>query len=191
MKINTTEQLQEPETAFKILFGLQCSGYPRNARKTQTQRRQSWPGSKRWTTVNIQGNNSITLQSKCLLPDKVKTKVVGKRGATWKKKKRKKINVWFNLAQHVQYDGDSCWNGCTRPSNPINQWPLEMLLDKDPSVCGDADVFNRTVKKKVNYLNHLLRHKPNYYNCCRHGEGVEDSNSTLANKVKIYNKTMM
>lgn len=91
------------------------------------------------------------------------------------KEEKKKINIWFNLAQNVQYDGDFVVKSVAK---------LEMLLDKDPSVCGDADFFfNRTVKKKINYLNHPLRHKPNYYNGCRHGEGVEDLNSPLANKL--------
>lgn len=45
-------------------------------------------GFKMWTTVNIQVNNTIKLQTEFLLPDKVKTKVVGKREATWKKKKK-------------------------------------------------------------------------------------------------------
>lgn len=141
MKINPTEPLQKPETAFKILFGLRCSGYPRNARKTRTQRRQSWPGFKRWTTVNIQGNSSIKLQSKCLLPDKVKTRVVGPHG---RKREKKKINIWFNLAQNVQYDGDFCWNGFIRLSKPINQWPN---WKRYWTRIHRSDFFNRTVKK--------------------------------------------
>lgn len=57
------------------------------------------------------------------------------------KEEEKKINTWFNLEQNVQYDGDFCWNGFIRLSKPINQWPNLILLDKDPSVCGDADIF--------------------------------------------------
>lgn len=68
----------------------------RNARKRQEKKLDS-------KGVNIQVNNTIKLQSEFLLPDKVKTKVVGKREAAWKKKRKKKsifdsfYNTTFNM----------------------------------------------------------------------------------------------
>lgn len=77
MEINIIKLLQKPEIATES----PCEG----TKLTWIQK------------VNIKVDNTIKLKSEFLLPDKDVSEVVGERGATWKKRKRKKVNIQFNF----------------------------------------------------------------------------------------------